>query len=193
MSASRREFLALSTLSLLGAPLSAKILRLSDTAPPGARRLRHGSSDWPRGSAPTSRRRKLVNFSLTGERARPGCQQLAHLHGGLLRAQVGHAQGRYRTLGSTWSQWKPGCPVTPAGPEAERFVRRLGEPGPLPGSDEAIAFSPVQSAGALDRAARAYLRAADRHLPGAAAALRRQLRCVITLTPELAPGAGPRG
>ncbi len=57
----------------------------------------------------------------------------------------------------------------------------------LPASDEDIAFAPVTPALALDRAAQADFRAADADLSGSAASgTIPSLRCVITLTSDLA-------
>ena len=71
---------------------------------------------------------------------------------------------------------RPGHPLESDDPGAGRPVRerfmRSTAPGPLPARDEDIAFAPVTCAFALDRVARAHLRAVDAHLPRADEALR---------------------
>ena len=77
-------------------------------------------------------------------------------------------------------------PGQAAGPDRDRFVRSHIEPGPLPESDEEIAFSPVtrlsrwieQRKLSSARLAQIYLTRLERFDP--------KLRCVITLTRDLA-------
>src|SRR5256886_5932704 len=73
-----------------------------------------------------------------------------------------------------------------AGPEREQFVRSNHDPGPVPSRDEDIAFASVtqlsrwieQRKLSSERLTRIYLERLQRFDP--------KLRCVITLTPELA-------
>jgi Asp-tRNA(Asn)/Glu-tRNA(Gln) amidotransferase A subunit family amidase len=84
------------------------------------------------------------------------------------------------------TQWNPLIPGTKPGPTANRFVRSESDPGPLPKNDEDIAFAPVtklsrwieQRKLTSERLTRIYLARLERYNP--------TLRCVITLTPELA-------
>ncbi|MGA8529325.1 MAG: amidase [Acidobacteriaceae bacterium] len=85
-----------------------------------------------------------------------------------------------------WSRILAAQPGIPAGPEQDRFVRSAAEPGPLPASDEDIAFSPVTRLSrwiekrqlTSERLTTIYLERLRRFDP--------KLLCVITLTPELA-------
>lgn len=82
--------------------------------------------------------------------------------------------------------WDPVLSATTLGPERDRFVRTVAEPGPLPSSDEDIAFSPVWRLShwiesgklASERLTRIYLDRLKRYGP--------DLRCVITLTEDRA-------
>ena len=84
------------------------------------------------------------------------------------------------------SQWNPVLPGLHAGPARDVFTRSASDPGPLPKRDEDIAFAPVASlsrwieskALTSERLTRLYLDRLRRFDP--------QLKCVITLTPELA-------
>ncbi|PSH03772.1 MAG: amidase [Acidobacteria bacterium] len=84
------------------------------------------------------------------------------------------------------SQWNPVLPGHSAGPANDRFNRSTVEPGPLPSSDADIAFSPVsrlsrwieQRKLTSERLTTIYLERLQRFDP--------QLRCVITLTADLA-------
>ena len=71
------------------------------------------------------------------------------------------------------TRWDPMIPGVPAVPGARPLrAQRRGAAAPLPKSDDDIAFAPVARAVALDRVARADLRAADADLPRADRALR---------------------
>ena len=84
------------------------------------------------------------------------------------------------------SQWNPVLPGTSAGPARDRFLRGKADPGPVPKREDDIAFAPVTAlsrwveskALTSERLTRLYLDRLHRFDP--------QLRCVITLTPELA-------
>ena len=82
--------------------------------------------------------------------------------------------------------WNPVLPGTTAGPTRDRFVPSKVNPGPLPKSDVDIAFAPVTQLArwietrklTSERLTNIYLARLKRYDP--------QLRCVITLTPDLA-------
>src|SRR5438309_5602745 len=84
------------------------------------------------------------------------------------------------------TQWNPMLQGQKAGPEREQFVRSNHDPGPVPSRDEDIAFASVtqlsrwieQRKLSSQRLTRIYLERLQRFDP--------KLRCVITLTPELA-------
>ena len=84
------------------------------------------------------------------------------------------------------SQWNPVLPGLTAGPARDRFERGAADPGPLPKRDDDIAFAPVTAlsrwveskALTSERLTRIYLDRLRRFDP--------QIKCVITLTPELA-------
>ena len=85
-----------------------------------------------------------------------------------------------------WSRWDPVLPGQKAGPNRERFVRSKADPGPLPANDEDIAFAPLTRLSrwiegrkiTSERLTSIYLQRLELFNP--------KLRCVITLTRELA-------
>ncbi len=85
-----------------------------------------------------------------------------------------------------WSRILAVQPGISSGPAQDRFVRSAADPGPLPASDEAIAFAPVcrlsrwieNRSLTSERLTRIYLDRLRRFDP--------KLLCVITLTPDLA-------
>jgi Asp-tRNA(Asn)/Glu-tRNA(Gln) amidotransferase A subunit family amidase len=80
------------------------------------------------------------------------------------------------------TQWNPILPGSNVGPTRDAFVRSKIDPGPLPASDDEIAFAPVTRLSrwietrklTSDRLTRIYLDRLQRFDP--------KLRCVITLT-----------
>ncbi len=84
------------------------------------------------------------------------------------------------------TRWDPLMPGRTAGPERDRFVRSKIDPGPLPANDADIAFAPVTQLSrwiesrklTSERLTNIYLERLQRFDP--------KLRCVITLTRDLA-------
>jgi Asp-tRNA(Asn)/Glu-tRNA(Gln) amidotransferase A subunit family amidase len=84
------------------------------------------------------------------------------------------------------SQWNPVLPGTSAGPARDRFLRGKADPGPVPKREDDIAYAPVTAlsrwlesrALTSERLTRIYLERLERFDP--------KLKCVITLTPEMA-------
>src|SRR4029077_8165956 len=84
------------------------------------------------------------------------------------------------------TRWDPVLPGMKAGPERDRFVRSKIDPGPLPAKDEDIAFASVtqlsrwieQRKLTSERLTHLYLARLEQFNP--------KLRCVITLTRDLA-------
>jgi Asp-tRNA(Asn)/Glu-tRNA(Gln) amidotransferase A subunit family amidase len=84
------------------------------------------------------------------------------------------------------SRWDPLLPGLKSGPARDEFIRSNADPGPLPARDEDIAFASVtqlsrwieQRKLTSDRLTRIYLKRLEQFDP--------KLRCVITLTRDLA-------
>jgi Asp-tRNA(Asn)/Glu-tRNA(Gln) amidotransferase A subunit family amidase len=84
------------------------------------------------------------------------------------------------------TRWDPKLPGLPAGPDRDRFIRTAGGPVPLPSKDDDIAFAPLSRLSrwiesrqlTSERLTHLYLDRIDRFDP--------KLRCVITLTRDLA-------
>jgi Asp-tRNA(Asn)/Glu-tRNA(Gln) amidotransferase A subunit family amidase len=85
-----------------------------------------------------------------------------------------------------WSRYQSALPGERVGPPRQQFVRSMNDPGPLPAKDEDIAFAPVTQLSrwierrklTSERLTQIYLTRLERFDP--------KLRCVITLTRELA-------
>ena len=85
-----------------------------------------------------------------------------------------------------YSSWNPVLPGRKTGPERDQFVRSKIDPGPVPKSDDEIAFAPVTRLSrwietrqiTSERLTHIYLKRLEEFNP--------KLRCVITLTKDLA-------
>jgi Asp-tRNA(Asn)/Glu-tRNA(Gln) amidotransferase A subunit family amidase len=189
MSASRREFLTLSALSVFGAAAGiGQNYPQSNTPPPGAPPA-FGTSPAAGPEVATADfagAEKLVNFPLTAsERAQAAGKWRVSL-APLYERRVGPRKVEINPSIAPWSQWNPVMPGQSSGPQRDRFVRSATDPGPLPSTDEAIAFAPVTSLSrwiehrklTSERLTNIYLERLQRFDP--------KLRCVITLTSELA-------
>jgi Asp-tRNA(Asn)/Glu-tRNA(Gln) amidotransferase A subunit family amidase len=85
-----------------------------------------------------------------------------------------------------WSRYVSALPGQHVGPQGDQFVRSKSDPGPLPTNDTDIAFAPVtrlsrwieQRKLTSERLTQIYLRRLEQFDP--------KLRCVITVTRELA-------
>jgi Asp-tRNA(Asn)/Glu-tRNA(Gln) amidotransferase A subunit family amidase len=85
-----------------------------------------------------------------------------------------------------WSRWDPVLPGEKRGPERDRFIFSPIDPGPVPAKDDDIAFAPAtqlsrwiqQRKLTSERLTRIYLDRVEKFDP--------KLRCVITVTRELA-------
>src|SRR5213075_303118 len=85
-----------------------------------------------------------------------------------------------------WSRWDPVLPGQSVGVIRNEFIRTKSDPGPLPAKDEDIAFAPVTKLSrwiekrqlTSTRLTQIYLKRLEQFDP--------KLRCVITLTRELA-------
>src|ERR1700681_645184 len=146
MPSSRRDFLALSALSLLsGAASHSQNTPPSNPPPPGA--------PPAFGTAPPvgpevsetnfAAAEKLVNFSLTDAERTQAASNWRISLAPYYERRVGPRKVAIEPSVAPWSQWNPVMPGQPSGPSRDRFIRSATDPGPLPSSDAAIAFSPV--------------------------------------------------
>ena len=85
-----------------------------------------------------------------------------------------------------WSRWDPVLPGQKAGPERDRFIRSKTDPGPLPASDQDIAFAPLtQLSRWIERQQLRSMRLTQLYLDRLEQ-FNPKLRCAITITRELA-------
>ncbi len=187
MSQSRREFLTLTSLGVLGAAGTFRCLAQSATnLPPGSPgAFGAGTPVGPEVSVTTfAEAEKLVQFSLTdAERAQAAASWRRTL-AGLYERRVGPRKLALEATLAPASRWDPMLPGIKSGPASDHFVRSSATPAPLPSNDEDIAFATITQLShwiekrqlSAERLARIYLARLEKFNP--------RLRCAITITRE---------
>jgi len=194
---SRRDFLVQSSLAVLGAAVApyAQTQQPSNAQtqnqqqqPPGAPPA-FGTSNpvGPEVSPETfAQAEKLVQVQFTQPELAQAAGNWRMAMAPIYEMRVGpHKVGLEDTLAPA-TLWDPLIPGTKPGPAQNRFVRSATDPGPLPANDEDIAFASVAQLSiwiqkrklTSERLTNIYLKRLREYDP--------KLRCVITLTPELA-------
>ncbi|HKI87117.1 MAG TPA: amidase [Thermoanaerobaculia bacterium] len=190
MTKSRRDFLALSSLGLLG--LAANLQ--ADNAPPPSEppageppAFGTGPKVGPEVSATTFEEAEKLEQVTLSEAAR--AEASTSWRGNMAALYERRSGPRKLSLPGNLapaSSWGPVLPGVAHGPAQDRFVRTDEAPGSLPRRDEDIAFASVArlsrwiESGKLssERLTKIYLSRLER--------FDSLLRCVITMTPELA-------
>jgi len=197
MSKSRRHFLTQTSLGLLGTAVAvhsnaqdhpSEIAQDPTQLPPGAPpAFGTGPAVGPEVSPATfAEAEKLVQVQLSSaDRAMAAATWRVNL------ASVYERRTGPRTIAleprlAPWSRYHSVLPGQPAGPQRDQFIRTKSDPGPLPTNDADIAFAPVtqlsrwieQRKLTSERLTQIYLHRIEQFDP--------KLRCVITLTRDLA-------
>ena len=188
-SKSRREFLALTSAGLVGAAMTrTSIAQTPGSLPPGAPpAFGAGPAVGPEVAPATfAEAQKLVQIELTEpERAEAAGSWRANM-AALYERRTGPRKITLETTLAPATQWNPVLPGMKAGPARDRFVRSHAEPVAMPAMDDDLAFASVaqlsrwieQRQLSSERLTQIYLKRLQQFDP--------KLRCVITLTPDLA-------
>ncbi len=189
MSKSRRQFLVATSLTLLGAAAaSLSKAQVSQELPPGSpSAFGTGPAVGPEVTVSTfAEAEKLMQVSLSdGERVMAAASWRKTM-AGLYERRTGPRKLALEATLAPASRWEPVLPGQKTLPQYDRFVRSKSDPGPLPANDEDIAFAPVTH---LSRWIESRKLSSQRLTNIYLARLQRfdsKLRCVITLTRELA-------
>jgi Asp-tRNA(Asn)/Glu-tRNA(Gln) amidotransferase A subunit family amidase len=186
MSQSRRDFLAATSAALF----STAVARAADApeAPAGApAAFGTATPVGPEVTAATfAEAQKLVQVELTEAERQQAASNWRQSVAALYERRTGPRQVSLPTTLAPGSHWNPVLPGHGPLPSIDRFVRSAAPVGPLPGADVDIAYAPVwklsrwieQRQLTSERLTHIYLDRIARFDP--------KLRCVITLTAELA-------
>ncbi len=197
MSKSRRHFLTQTSLGLLGAAVAvhsnaqdhpSEIAQDPTQLPPGAPpAFGTGPAVGPEVSPATfAEAEKLVQVQLsTADRAMAAQTWRVNL-ASVYERRTGPRTVVLEPMLAPWSRYHSVLPGQPAGPQRDQFIRTKSDPGPLPANDADIAFAPVtqlsrwieQRKLTSERLTQIYLHRIKQFDP--------KLRCVITLTRDLA-------
>ena len=186
---SRRKFLATASLSVLGAAAAPKTRAQNPDQEPAGEppAFGTGAGVGPEVSPKTfTEAEKLVQIKLTeSERAQAASSWRTNV-ASLYERRTGPRKTQLESALAPATRWNPVLPGEKAGPDRDEFVRSKTDPGPLPANDADIAFSPVahlsrwieQRQLTSERLTNIYLQRVERFNP--------KLRCVITVTRDLA-------
>ena len=185
MSKSRREFLAQSSVGLLGVAAAAAQQSSPPPSPPPGAPPAFGTAPpvGPEVSAETfAQAEKLVEVEMTpadrGETASNWRMQMAPLY----ERRVGPRKLTLEATLAPATQWNPSLPGLPSLPARSEFVRSADSGRPLPATEEDVAFAPVTQLSrwietrklTAMQLTEIYLKRLERYDA--------KLRCVITLT-----------
>ena len=195
MSKSRREFLAQAAAGILGAAVAPELVAQQKpseskpgeppagtppafgTAPPVGPEVSSGTFADPE---------RLVQVELTAAEHAQAAGNWRSAMAPLYERRTGPHKVEIEPTIGPYSQWNPVLPGEKAGPQRERFIWSNTDPGPPPKNEEDIAFAPVTYLSSWirkrqitsTRLTQIYLDRLKRFDP--------KLRCVITLTGDLA-------
>jgi Asp-tRNA(Asn)/Glu-tRNA(Gln) amidotransferase A subunit family amidase len=187
MSKSRRQFLTETSLLLLASATVGNAQQPEKTPPGMPSAFGEGPAIGPAVSPATfAEAEKLVQVRMTEAHRALAAHTWASTMAPLYERRTGPRKVALEAALAPASVWDPILPGLRATPERNRFVRSQADPGPLPARDEDIAFAPVTQLSrwiearklSSERLTKIYLERLQR--------FNSELRCVITLTPELA-------
>jgi Asp-tRNA(Asn)/Glu-tRNA(Gln) amidotransferase A subunit family amidase len=183
---SRRRFMSAS-LSLLGAATASRVLAQTEPPPGTPPAFGTGPQVGPEVSFNTFKEaEKLVQVEFSESNLEQAASSWRRSMAWLYERRTGPRKVALEATLSPATKWNPVLPGLPSGPTRNQFIRSHVDPGPLPSSDEDIAFAPVTKLSrwierrqlTSERLTSIYLGRCERFDP--------QLRCLITLTRDLA-------
>ena len=189
MSNSRRQFLTGASTALMAAAVACrKSPPESEALPPGAPPAFGTAPDVGPPVSPSTfaQAEKLVQFELSAADRRMAAGNWRKTMAPLYERRIGPHKFAPPSAIAPASAWNPVLPGQPARPERDRFIRSAKSPDPLPAGDADIAFASLTQLSrwietrrlTSERLTRIYLDRLERFDP--------KLRCVITLTRDLA-------
>jgi Asp-tRNA(Asn)/Glu-tRNA(Gln) amidotransferase A subunit family amidase len=197
MSKSRREFLTRASFGFAAAAVAPVIAAAEDKTeksqeptqpPPGAPpAFGTGPAVGPEVSPATfAEAEKLAQVQLTNSERTVAAETWRVNLASVYERRTGPRKVALEPSFAPWSRYASALPGEHVGPQRDQFLRTKSDPGPLPTNDADIAFAPVtrlsrwieQRKLTSERLTQIYLRRLEQFDP--------KLRCVITVTRELA-------
>src|SRR5438477_4362374 len=189
MSRSRREFLTITSLGVLGTAAAARIQAQNPSnLPPGAPpAFGAGPAFGPEVSTATfAEAEKLLQFPLSDAERAQAASSWRKTRASVYERRTGPRKLALESNVAPAMRWDPMLPGVPVVVKQDRFIRSRSEPSSLPSTDQDIAFASVTNLSrwienrqlTSSRLTQIYLDRLDKFNP--------QLRCAITVTRELA-------
>src|SRR5499433_1783632 len=189
MSKSRRQFLTQASLTVLGAAVtsSTQAQQTQESTPGAPPAFGTAPPVGPEVSTATfAEAEKLMRVQLTPAERAQAAGNWRSAMAPLYERRTGPHKVEIEPTIAPYSLWNHVLPGMKAGPERDQFIWSKPDPGPLPSRDEDIAFAPVTRLArwiekrqlTSERLTQIYLARLQRFDP--------KLRCVITLTRDLA-------
>ena len=187
MTKSRREFLVAGSLGLLGATAASQVQTSGEQPPGEPPAFGTGPAVGPEVAPATfAEAEKLVRFELSNAERDEAAASWRRNMAALYERRTGPRRVSLPAGLAPATRWDPVLPGLEAVPARERFIRSKRDPRPLPGNDEDIAFASLvqlsrwmeQRKLSSERLTKIYLERLERFDP--------KLRCVISLTRDLA-------
>jgi Asp-tRNA(Asn)/Glu-tRNA(Gln) amidotransferase A subunit family amidase len=196
MSESRREFLARTAVGVVGAAAAGRVALEAQAAAAPPQVTPVAGTPPAFGTAPPAgpevsaatftEAEKLMRVELTPAERAQAAGNWRQAMAGIMERRTGPRKVALEASLAPATRWDPMIPGVAAGPSSDRFVRSAAGPRTLSGRDEDIAFAPVSvlsrwietRALTSERLTRIYLDRVER-FDG-------KLKCVITLTRDLA-------
>src|SRR5947209_6811337 len=189
MSKSRRQFLINTAIAYFGASLTSSGLAQQTSEPPPGMPPAFGTAPpvGPEISPSTlAEAEKLVQVQFSAAERTQAAGNWRSAMAPLYERRTGPRKIELEPTLAPYSRWNPILPGQAPAPTRDQFIRSNTDPGPLPSRDEDIAFAPLRHLSrwiehrqlSSERLAQLYISRLRRFDP--------KLRCVITLTPELA-------
>jgi Asp-tRNA(Asn)/Glu-tRNA(Gln) amidotransferase A subunit family amidase len=189
MSPSRRRFLATTSLGLLGAAAASRsnAQNPADLPPGSPPAFGAGPAVGPEVSSTTfAEAEKLVQVQLSDSELVMAASSWRANMASLYERRTGPRKIALESTLAPATRWNPVLPGLKSGPESGQFIRAKIDPGTLPADDNDIAFCSVsrlsrwieQRKLTSERLTNIYVKRIEQFNP--------KLRCVITLTRDLA-------
>ena len=183
---SRREFLAASSLTLLGGMVRISQAQVSNEMPPGSpSAFGTGPDVGPEVTTTTfAEAEKLVQVTMTAPDRAQAAGNWRKSMAPLYERRVGPRKMVLESTLAPATKWNPILPGEKPAPRRDRFVRSNTNPGAVPSRDEDIAYAPVTQLSrwiesrqlSSERLTQIYLARLEYFNP--------QLRCAITITKD---------
>ena len=189
MAESRRQFLGGASALIAAASVACQKSEPKASEPPAGAPPAFGTAPEagpPVSTATFAEAEKLVQISLTPADRQMAADSWRRTLASVYERRTGPKKVSIEASVAPATRWDPVLPGLRSGPDRDRFVRTKTDPGPLPAADADIAFAPLTQLSrwietrklTSERLTNIYLDRLQRFDP--------KLRCVITLTRDLA-------